>query len=88
MTNFVREERYIVTKIKTGKQVDCVVVEKDWPEYEIVWKMIQDRVEGKGNEIETLRATLKKAKWMLERDYIDDQKMSFIRECEKALGEE
>lgn len=27
--------------------VDCVVVEKDWPEYETVWKMIQDRVEGR-----------------------------------------
>lgn len=39
-------------------------------------------------EIESLRAALKKAKWMLERDYIDDQKMSVIRECEKALGEE
>lgn len=24
--------------------LECVVVEKDWPEYEIVWKMIEDRV--------------------------------------------
>jgi len=23
----------------------CVVVESDWPEYEVVWKMIQDRME-------------------------------------------
>jgi hypothetical protein len=46
-TPFQREERYIVTKIKTGKRVDCVVVEADWPEYEIVWRMIQDRMEGK-----------------------------------------
>jgi hypothetical protein len=26
---------------------DCVVVESDWPEYEPVWKMIEDRVTGK-----------------------------------------
>ena len=26
--------------------VDCVVVESDWPEYETVWKMIEDRVSG------------------------------------------
>jgi hypothetical protein len=55
---FNREERYIVTKIKTGKSVDCVVVEKDWPEYEIVWKMLQDRVEGRPNRIEQLEAEL------------------------------
>lgn len=30
------EEHYINT-------VDCVVVESDWPEYETVWKMIEDR---------------------------------------------
>ena len=24
--------------------VECVVVEKDWPEYEVVWKLIEDRV--------------------------------------------
>lgn len=24
----------------------CVVVEDDWPEYEIVWGMIEDREEG------------------------------------------
>ncbi len=26
--------------------LECVVVEKDWPEYEIVWKLIEDRVNG------------------------------------------
>lgn len=24
--------------------VQCVVVEHDWPEYELVWKMIEDRI--------------------------------------------
>jgi predicted urease superfamily metal-dependent hydrolase len=38
-------------------------------------------------EVERLRAALKTAKWMLERDYIDDQKMAVIRKCEAALGE-
>jgi hypothetical protein len=57
MTKFVREERYIVFKLKdltedeilnlysyNHAMVEGVVVESDWPEYEIVWKMIEDRV--------------------------------------------
>ena len=32
---------------KGGKpQLECVVVESDWPEYEPVWKMIEDRMNG------------------------------------------
>jgi len=27
-----------------GKFFKCVVVESDWPEYELVWKMIEDRM--------------------------------------------
>jgi len=38
-------------------------------------------------EVERLREALKTAKWMLERDYIDDQKMAVIRKCEAALKE-
>lgn len=53
---FEREERYQVIKLKTGKPVDCVVVESDWPEYEIVWQMIEARVSGKPSEIDRLRA--------------------------------
>ena len=45
---FKREARYQVLKAKTGRYItDCVVVEADWPEYEIVWRMIQDRMEGR-----------------------------------------
>ena len=33
-----------------------------------------------------LLATLNTAKWMLERDYIDDQKMTVIRKCEDAIA--
>lgn len=28
--------------------IECVVVEHDWPEYEPVWNMIQERVDGSG----------------------------------------
>lgn len=49
--------------------VECVVVESDWPESETVWKMIQDRIEGRPNEltaandrIRELEAKLIKAK--------------------------
>lgn len=27
-------------------RLECVVVESDWPEYEIVWKMIEDRIKN------------------------------------------
>lgn len=30
--------------------VECVVVESDWPEYEDVWKMLEDRVAGAEGE--------------------------------------
>lgn len=30
------------------KPFECVVVESDWPEYEKVWRMIEDRVDGFG----------------------------------------
>lgn len=52
---FKREIRYSVIKIATGRPVECVVVESDWPEYEIVWQMIQDRMEGRPNELTELR---------------------------------
>jgi phosphoribulokinase len=61
MSDFKREERYIVIKLKPLDDVDIhhlraylvennigtvdsVVVEADWPEYEPVWSMIEDRV--------------------------------------------
>jgi hypothetical protein len=41
---------------------ECVVVESDWPEYEIVWGMLQARVEGKPNRIEQLERELANAR--------------------------
>lgn len=34
---------------RNKNELECVVVESDWPEYEIVWKMIEDRVDAKEN---------------------------------------
>ena len=64
MSDFKREERYIVVKLKhlAGlqqvplrnflrenhvPQIECVVVEHDWPEYHLVWAMIEHRMAGK-----------------------------------------
>ena len=58
---FEREERYIVLKLKRlpkdeaeyirdchpKAMVECVVVERDWPEYHMVWAMIEHRMAGK-----------------------------------------
>ena len=76
-TEFKREERYIVVKIKDidnprqleklryqihqgcgANTIECVVVESDWPEYETVWKMIRDRVEGRPNELTTAKTQI------------------------------
>lgn len=64
MTDFQRENRYIVIKRNHASEdalsrlegtmdnngvtevEDALVVESDWPEYEPVWKMIEDRVTG------------------------------------------
>ncbi len=54
MSKFQREDRYIVIKRSdiTAEQLaampdmptrDCVVVERDWPEYEPVWAMLEAR---------------------------------------------
>ena len=58
---FQREDRYIVLKLKrlpsdeaeylrdchAKAMVDCVVVERDWPEYNLAWAMIEHRMAGK-----------------------------------------
>lgn len=65
MSEFKLEDRYIVVKKKRlnesqigaieavvdaiGERVDCIVIEDDWPEYEPVFQMLRDRVEGLPN---------------------------------------
>lgn len=42
----------IADKVVQGRKADgrrdlnCVVVEDSWPEYEVVWEMIEKRVDG------------------------------------------
>lgn len=48
------------SRTDAGKQpLECVVVEKDWPEYNGTWKAIENRVDGKfhftSSEIEKLQ---------------------------------
>lgn len=61
MSEFNREDRYIVLKLNRlpkdeveylrdchpKAMVECVVVEHDWPEYQLVWTMIEHRMAGK-----------------------------------------
>ena len=66
-SEFKREIRYVVTKIKTGKQVDCVVVEADWPEYEPTWDSIRRRVQGEPTREEMFLAALSRLRAENER---------------------
>lgn len=44
-------DRIADTRLNAGKSpLYCVVVESDWPEYEPVWKMIEDRVDKENKE--------------------------------------
>lgn len=94
MSQFIREDRYLVLKrsdiaaLSTALQerlfdiasiihsnrlaahkqpLQCVVVEHDWPEYEVVWKLIEDRdieIEKMGAYFAVWQATGKRlAEW-------------------------
>lgn len=44
-------DKAAISRLADGKpSLECVVVEHDWPEYEIVWKMIRDRMEGNARQ--------------------------------------
>ncbi len=66
----------IVRKLRDAPQIDCVVVESDWPEYEIVWGMIQARVEGRPNQITTLQSELAAAKESRDRESVAYDKLN------------
>lgn len=44
----VRTQRFVDSKA----ELECVVVERDWPEYEMVWKMIEARVDHGDKQFE------------------------------------
>ena len=88
MSEFKREDRYIVIKIKDLKDVprkfrdelidkiehanhymperEYVCIESDWPEYEVVWQMIEDRING---NTRTLPAEVEQALAALDNLY-------------------
>jgi len=36
------------TEIRHKQPLECAVVENDWPEYEVVWDMVENRVKNDG----------------------------------------
>ncbi|WP_339503948.1 hypothetical protein [Pseudomonas sp. RL_105y_Pfl2_101] len=54
---------------------ECVVVESDWPEYEIVWAMIEHRMGGKPvPDFDRIKAENQALQLLLnDRDDLDDQ---------------
>ena len=48
LCNIVAEHREAAGK----RPLMCVVVEDDWPEYDPVWKMIEERMDGKPPTVE------------------------------------
>lgn len=86
MSEFKREPRYHVFKraylaVSSDEALrelalmthspGCVVVESDWPEYELVWDMIKDRVEGRPNRITELKAERDRYKEALSTVHAD-----------------
>lgn len=42
-----RQLRFMICPPRGDRQIrtrECVVVEHDWPEYEVVWRMIEERM--------------------------------------------
>lgn len=87
MSEFKREERYIVIKRKHLTDIDeefiravlvdlnvrctkCVVVESDWPEYEKVWNMLEERISS-STLIQKQQAEIKSLKAEIETDNKD-----------------
>lgn len=49
-----------IARIQRGAGLlECAVVEKDWPEYDVVWQMIANRVDKKDEPIQKLFADIR-----------------------------
>ena len=57
---FQRNSRWLHdSMLKNGAPArSFIVIESDWPEYEIAWKMIEDRIVGKPNELTAAQSEL------------------------------
>jgi len=104
MAEFQREERYIVVKrsrlnaasehqirqvIPGSALVDCVVIEHDWPEYEPVWQMIEQRCTGVrvDNAYNRLLEALEKAVAWLRHYDCDVEADEVVAAIAQARGE-
>lgn len=102
MTDFQRENRYVVIKPKTDVDReliayalveynltqltrDCVIVESDWPEYELVWQMIEARVTTGDNHIAISRHS-KRLVEQLRTQLAERDKMLAEFACELHLA--
>lgn len=63
---------------------DCVVVEADWPEYELVWSMIERRIAGLPNELDTQRLRADTAERALANCNLALKAQTFNFETQKA----
>ena len=81
MSDFKRERRYEVKKIgKPDWNKSCVVIEEDWPEYDIVWQMLQDRIEGKPNILDRQSAMIAELQARIEA--ADKQEPFSVLRCD------
>lgn len=79
------DEPYQDIKIKAGKHhAICTVWIDDAPVRD--FNTMQEANARLIAAAPELLDALTTAKWMLERDYIDDQKMQVIRKCEYAIA--
>ena len=76
--------------------VDCVVVEHDWPEYEPVWQMLENRVTGKPSPSRQPAQEVDPVEQMFEdwlagtsesTDFAHEDKMSLLAEIRRLLSE-
>lgn len=66
--------------------IECVVVENDWPEYGLVWQMIQDRVEERDCPL-VARMVDRFLGWKLPKDFNPDCGITFKPESDYQHSE-
>ena len=97
LTNKAKEDlEDIVTAIRLARQIDfdtgvddieCVVVEKDWPMYEEVWSMIKDFANGENTRADDLISRKEVIEAIDKAEYFSFSKME-IKELINAIGRE
>lgn len=71
-----------VGRLEDGKPLhQYVLVADDWPEYETVWKMIEDRCNGVPNELDRLRAENAKLKAQVAKLGMPRKPYAWFNQC-------